>query len=103
MRRFDQQVARSRHDTHTGGKHRVTQSHTVVTHVVVVRDTPSLVSSWMHPSEFNSGWLGLGKAGIAEKLGRLDSRPQKGFREQQSGLRVGGGGVGSRCYFRVDR
>ena len=32
----------------TGGKHRVTQSHIVVTYIVVVHDAPSLVSSWMH-------------------------------------------------------
>ena len=44
----------------TGGKRRVTQSHTIVTYIVAVHDTPSLVSSWMHPSSMPAGWAWAG-------------------------------------------
>ena len=47
-----------------GGKHRVTQSHIVVTYIVVVHDAPSLVSSWMHRTSMPAGLRLLEKGGL---------------------------------------
>ena len=55
----------------TGGKHRVTESHTVVTYIVAVHDT-LFICVVMDAAAFNAGW-GLGqemaRAGLeAERL-----------------------------------
>ena len=51
----------------TGGKHRVTESHTVVTYIVAVHDT-LFTCAVMDAAAFNAGW-GLGQERLeAERL-----------------------------------